>query len=136
LPFGANAVVINQLGFLFDDNDEQVFSGQTVFWEDEGDGNGVEWQEGALDFNDYSAAAAGSGQIFVYESADPLLFPENIEIWTDSFVNESTQITNSNPTTVSFYVSDNPRKISWARIYSARYWFQSALKKSELHPFG
>ena len=57
-------------------------------------------------FNDYSAAA-GSGQIFVYESADPLLFPEDIEIWTDSFVNESTQITNSNPTTVSFYVSDN-----------------------------
>ena len=48
MPFGANAVVINQLGFLFDDNDEQVFSGQTVFWEDEGSGNGVEWQEGAL----------------------------------------------------------------------------------------
>ena len=29
-----------------------------------------------------------------------------------------------------------PRKISWARIYSARYWFHSALKKSKLHPFG
>ncbi len=31
---------------------------------------------------------------------------------------------------------NKPRKISWARNYSARYWFYSALKKSELHPLG
>jgi len=27
-----------------------------------------------------------------------------------------------------------PKKISWEQNYSARYWFHSALKKSELHP--
>ena len=102
LSFGANAVVLNQLGFLFDDNAEQVFSGQTVFWEEEGSGSG--WEDGALDFNNY---VAGGGLIFDYfdtsnnDTVGGPLNPNNIEIWTNDFNNETT------PGTVSFWASDN-----------------------------
>ncbi|MCF6250131.1 MAG: hypothetical protein L3J75_02500 [Methylococcaceae bacterium] len=34
------------------------------------------------------------------------------------------------------FTAGYPRKISWARNYSERYWFHSDLKKSELHPLG
>ncbi len=33
-------------------------------------------------------------------------------------------------TNVCVLFTNNPRKISWARNYSARYWFHSVLKKS------
>jgi len=114
--FGANAVILNRLGFLFDDNAEQVFSGQTVFWEaDALPGPNPGWEAGALDFNHYSAAAGG-GKIFDYfdtsnnATVGGPFNPDNIEIWTDDWVDESTQTLFhdiSGTPSLTFRVSDN-----------------------------
>ena len=103
LSFGANAGLVTVLGYTFDDNSANVFSGITVDYDtDPGEPNGI---EGALDF---IGTSVNPSAYFDTDTNNPY----DVDASVTGFIEESTQFLNIAPSVITFDVFqgefDNP----------------------------